>query len=470
MPNPQPRSGTATAQPHPAILQGQMASPEEAQEIARDAYIYAYPLVLMELTRRQMTNYATQPGNIPGVGPLNRFIHVREFPDPAMKIVIRPNADTLYSSAWLDLDAEPIVLSVPAVDRYFLLPILSMWTDVFAVPGTRTTGPNCARLFLICGPNWKGTVPQGMEAIKSPTRYVWIIGRTQANGKSDYDNVHRIQDQYNLTPLGAWGNKNYVPPEGKVDPKVDMTTPPPAQVDKMDAATFVELFTRTLKDNPPRSDDYPMIHRLERIGMFPDEDFQLKAAPPAMRAAIERGFQDGAKTIALEGRRALGGGGSSEWSYRIAGGDYGVDYLFRAIIARFGLGANLPQDAVYPAAMRDSEGRVFDGNERYVMRFEKGKLPPVNAFWSLTAYDPDGYFIPNSLQRQALGDRDNLKKNPDGSVDIYFGSESPGRERESNWLPTGQGPFNILLRMYSPKAAMLNGSWTPPPVKRMKSS
>ena len=166
-------------------------SEKDAYDIARDAYIYAYPLVLMDVTRQQLTNFADPPG-IPGAGPPNRFIHLREFPDPKFKTVIRANVDTLYSSAWLDLKAEPVVLSVPAVERFFMLPMLSMWSDVFAVPGTRTTGPDIARTFLVTGPGWHGEIPEGMEQIKSPTRYVWFIGRTQTNGPSDYDAVHKI--------------------------------------------------------------------------------------------------------------------------------------------------------------------------------------------------------------------------------------------------------------------------------------
>ena len=174
------------------------ATSDDAVDMVREAYIYGYPLVLMDFTREQLTNFAEPPG-VPGHGPPNQFIHLREFPDPKFKVVIRPNADTLYSSAWLDLKAEPVVLSVPAVDRFFMLPMLSMWTDVFAVPGTRTTGRNSARTFLVTGPGWSGNVPSGMELIKSPTRYVWFISRTQTNGKADYDNVHKIQDEYNIS-------------------------------------------------------------------------------------------------------------------------------------------------------------------------------------------------------------------------------------------------------------------------------
>ena len=199
----------------PASATPSTLSADEAREIAKDTYIYAYPLVLMDATRQQLTNFETPPGT-PGQGPANQFINLREFPDPNFKTVIRPNADTLYSSAWLDLKAEPVVLSVPATDRYFMLPMLSMWSDVFAVPGTRTTGPNSTRTFLVTGPGWNGQVPSGMEEIKSPTRYVWFIGRTQTNGKADYENVWKIQDGYKLTLLSGWGKADYSRPKGRL--------------------------------------------------------------------------------------------------------------------------------------------------------------------------------------------------------------------------------------------------------------
>ena len=185
------------------MSQAQNATDQEAYEIARDAYVYAYPLVLMDAFMRQGTNY-TEPTGIVTQAPYNQFSHAKAFPPSDFKAVVRPNVDTLYSSANLDLGPEPVVLSVPATDRYFMLPLLSFWTDVFAVPGSRTTGRNTAREFLLVGPSWSGETPAGLEIIRSPTRFVGIGGRTQTNGVADYENVHRIQAGYKLTPLSAW--------------------------------------------------------------------------------------------------------------------------------------------------------------------------------------------------------------------------------------------------------------------------
>jgi hypothetical protein len=424
-------AGTASAQ---------NVSEQEAQAIAKDAYVYAYPLVLTHATLQQLTNYA-EPLDGHAFGPPNFFNNARVFPNPDDKVVIRANVDTLYSAATLDLKAEPIVLSVPATDRFFHLPMLSLWTDVFAVPGTRATGKNTARDFLVVGPQWSGgDVLAGLEVIRSPTRYVWIIGRTKTNGVAHYENVHKVQDGYKLTPLSAWGKGAYVLPKHAVDPAIDMKTPPPQTVDKMDAATFFGRFAELLKDNPPNQVDYPMIHRLERVGFKVGQSFDLAAAPPDIRQAFERGYGDGKALVLAEGKKAAGIGGKG-WVYTTRSGAYGVDYLYRAAIAQCCVGENLPQDAVYPSLSSDSDGQPLDGSNSHVLHFGKGKLPPVDAFWSVTAYDIEGYFIPNMLKRQAIGDRDKLVANADGSVDLYIQAGSPGGE--GGELASGrQGAFH----------------------------
>jgi hypothetical protein len=450
-----------------AVLSKVQFTPEElaaeSRTIAKDAYVYAYPLLLMNAFMRQGTNYAEATGLVTQA-PFNQFSHAKAFPPADYKAVVRPNVDTLYSAANLDLGPEPVVLSVPATDRYFMLPLLSMWTDVFAVPGTRTTGRNTARNFLLVAPNWKDEAPSGLEVIRCPTRFVGMGGRTQTNGIADYENVHKIQAGYKLTPLSAWGKGDYVPPKGKIDPNIDMKTPPPEQVERMDAATFFALFAKLLKDNPPQPTDYPMIHRLARLGFRVGRDFDVNSAPPAIRTAFERGTDDGKALVAARAKKEAGEGGKG-WVYSTNSGAYGVNYPYRAAVARFALGENLPQDAVYPSLTVDSEGRPLDGKNNYVLHFDSGKLPPVDAFWSVTAYDTGGYFFPNALKRQALGDRDKLNANPDGSLDLIIRADSPGPGKESNWLPVGGGPFTLMLRLYSPRSEVLDGTWTPPPVR-----
>jgi hypothetical protein len=438
-------------------------SHEEAYEIVKEAYVYAYPLILHYVSIRVSSNFA-RPTGIPAQAPFNQFSHARAFPPTDYRQIIRTNLDTLYSIALLDLE-EPQVLSVPATDRYFMLPLLSLWTDVFAVPGTRTTGANTARDFLLVGPRWRGDSPAGVGIIRCPTRLVSIGGRTQTNGVADYDKVHEIQEGYKLTPLSSWGKGSYVPRGGKVDPSVDMKTAPPVQVDKMDTAAFFGKFAELLKDNPPSAFDYPMIHRLERTGFRVGESFDLDASESHIKSAFERGTADGKTLVARLGKKEAGAG-SRGWVYSTRSGCYGVDYSYRAAIAYFALGQNLPQDAIYPSLTADAEGRPLHGSDNFVLIFERGKLPPVNAFWSLTAYDADGYFIPNAINRQALGDRDELQLNGDGSLSLHVQADSPGSNRESNWLPVAKAPFTLMLRLYSPKHEALDGTWIPPDIGR----
>lgn len=449
----------------PAPASAQSVSEQEASAIAKEAYVYAYPLMLTHATVQKLSNVAAPvPGST--AGPANQFHHARAFPNPDSKIVIRTNVDTLYSAAVLDLKAEPMVLSVPASDRYFMLPMLSLWTDVFAVPGTRTTGKNTAREFLVVGPQWRGSAPAGLEMIRSPTRYVWVIGRTQTNGVADYANVHKVQDAMKLRPLSARNKSNYVPPKGKVDPGIDMKAAPPDVVDKMDAPTYFGRFAELLKDNPPNQVDYPIVHRLERAGFKVGQNFDLAKAPANIKQAFEKGYADGKALVLAEGKKAAGIGGKG-WIYTTRSGTYGTDYLYRAAIAQCCVGENLPQDAVYPALSSDSQGQPLDGKSNYVLHFDKGKTPPVDAFWSVTAYDIDGYFIPNTMKRQAIGDRDKLVANADGSIDLYIQSDSPGKDKEANWLPVGKAPFTLLMRLYSPREEFLEGNWAPPAVQKV---
>jgi hypothetical protein len=435
----------------------------EAREIAREAYLFGYPLVLMELTRKQVTN-VEKP--VHPFGPMNQFAHARDLPGPEFKVVIRPNADTLYSSGNIDLGPEPVILKVPASDRYFMIPFLDFWTNVFAVPGTRTTGPNTAREFLFVAPGWSGDVPDGLEVIRAPTRYIAFIGRTQLNGESDYANVHRIQDEMALVPLSAYGKGSYEPPLGKVDPTIDMTTPPPETVAGLAPDAFFAMMTMLMADNPPSPQDTPTLHRMARLGMKPAQPFALSDLPAELRAAVQEGVAEAREGLVAEYDR-LNGASQRGWVYTTEGGSYGVNYLLRAGVAAWGLGMNLPQDAVYPSTAYDSEGRPLDGANRYVLRFPPGQLPPVDAFWSLTAYDSEGYFIPNPINRHAIGDRSNLETTPGGAVEIAIQSERPA-SGDSNWLPVAADkPFNLMLRLYSPRRSFLEGKWQPPAVIRL---
>jgi hypothetical protein len=439
---------------------------QEAQSIAVDAYIYFYPLILMDITRKQSTNI--EPGKEFGKGPMNAFVNVSEYPPADFKGVVRSNFDTLYSIAWLDLTKEPQVVSAPDTNgRYYLLPMLDMWTDVFASPGWRTTGTQAGN-FLVTPRGWSGTVPVGFAQIEAPTPYVWIIGRTKTDGPPDYDTVHKIQAGYKVTPLSEWG-KSPKPVEVKIASSVDMKTPPKTQIDTMQADQFFVYAAELLKLHPPHLTDQPIIAQLKRIGFEPGKSFDITKVDPVVKKALEAAPV--AAQNLMEWKVPTLARVVNYWSMNTdTMGVYGNYYLKRAIVAQLGLGANLPEDAIYPLNLADETGKPLDGASKYTIHFDKGATPPVNGFWSLTLYDSDGFQVANSLNRFAVSSWMPFKYNPDGSLDLYFQNESPGKDREANWLPAPKAAFNLTMRLYSPKSDALTGKWNPPPITKTRSA
>jgi hypothetical protein len=452
----------------PALAQGTLAqgtptiTDEAARAIAVDAYLYFYPLISMDITRKQSTNI--EPGKEFGKGPMNMFVNVPAFPSADMKLVVRVNFDTLYSIAWLDLTKEPQVVSAPDTDgRYYLLPMLDMWTDVFASPGWRTTGTSAAN-YLVTPPGWSGAVPAGFARVNAPTPYVWIIGRTQTNGPADYAAVHKVQAGLKVTPLSRWGK----PPEPvtvTIDPDVDMKTPPKVQVDTMAAARYFTYAAELLKLQPPHITDEPIIAQMRRIGIEPGKSFDIDKVSPPVRQALEAAPAAAQKL--MEWKVPTLASVANHWSMNTdTMGVYGNYYLKRAIVAQLGIGANLPEDAIYPLNLGDENGRPLDGSGKYVLHFDKGATPPVNAFWSVTLYDPEGFQVANPLNRFAVSSWMPFRRNADGSLDLYFQNESPGADKEANWLPAPKGPFNLTMRLYAPRSEALTGRWNPPAVKK----
>ncbi len=437
---------------------------QEAHAIGVDAYLYFYSLISMDVTRKQFTN--VEPGKEFGKGPMNTFTNVPAYPPADFKGVVRSNFDTLYSIAWLDLTKEPLIVSVPDTGgRYYLLPMLDMWTDVFVSPGWRTTGTQAGN-FLVTPQGWSGTVPADFGRIETPTPFVWIIGRTKTDGPQDYDAVHKIQAGYKVTPLSQWG-KPASPVEVKIDPNVDMKTPPKVQVDRMSAAQYFAYAAELLKVNPPHITDQPIVAQLKKIGIEPGKSFDINGVDPAIRIGLTSSPEDARKLMEWKIptlARVING-----WSMNTdTMGVYGNYYLKRAIIAQAGLGANLPEDAIYPLNLGDEAGKPLDGANKYVLHFDKGVTPPVNAFWSVTLYDAEGFQVANGLDRFAVSSWMPFKYNADGSLDLYFQNESPGKDKEVNWLPSPKGAFNLTMRLYSPKSDALTGKWNPPPVTKVQ--
>ncbi len=439
---------------------GRVYAEDRTQEIATEAYIYAFPMVLMEMTRR-----VSFEGAMGSAAAMNQFTHLRAFPDHNFSAVVRPNVDTLYSVAYFDVSEEPLVLTIPeGTDRYHMMPMIDMWTDVFACPGTRTTG-SVGGHFAIMGPRWSGELPANVQGIRSPTSIGWIIGRTKTNGVSDYETVHAIQDGYRMTPLSYFGQPGSAPPSGRVESSFDLGTPPLTQVERMSAEEYFELFAKLLVENPPHEMDWPILARLRRIGFVAGEPFDFSALSAGERDALMLGAKTGLKLIEDQGQK---GSFVNGWMIKTdTMGSYGTAYLQRANVARIGLGANLVEDAVYPITIWDDQSEPYDGSRAYSLHFEADALPPVQGFWSLTMYNDQMYLAENPIARYAIGDRDKLRFNGDGSLDILIQHNPPAKEQRSNWLPAPAGRFDMVLRLYWPGQNVLTGDWVPPAIKRV---
>jgi hypothetical protein len=436
----------------------------QARAIAVNAYLYFYPLISIDITRKQSTN--VEPGKEFGKGPMGMFVNVPAYPPADLKVVVRINFDTLYSIAWLDLTKGPMVVSAPDTNgRYYLLPMLDMWSDVFASPGWRTTGTQAGN-FLITPPGWAGKVPGEFTHIAAPTSYVWIIGRTRTDGPQDYDAVHKIQAGYKVTPLSEWG-KTPKPVEVKIDPNIDMKTPPKVQADTMPADKYFAYAAELMKLHPPHITDEPIIAQMKRLGIEPGKSFDQSKQSPAVQAALES-----APAVAqalMTWKIPTVARVANFWSMNTdTMGVYGNYYLKRAMVTQVGLGANLPEDAIYPLNLADSSGKPLDGANRYTIHFEKGATPPVDAFWSITLYDPEGFQVGNVLNRFAVSSWMPFKYNADGSLDLYFQNDSPGKDNEANWLPAPKGAFNLTMRLYAPQSDALTGKWNPPPIVKIE--
>jgi hypothetical protein len=446
-PPPPPAPPAAATTPAPA-----RPNPNDAlKRLAAEVYVYAFPLVLMDVTREIAVART----------PVNTFDHDRRAADPATQGAF-PNPDVLYTRAWLDLAKEPLVLSFPeSRDRYYVMPMLDAWTNVFSSPGVRTTGAD-KRDFAIVGPFSKVTVPDDLTPIKAPTDVVWVVGRIEAAGKGGVAAAAKLQDRFVATPLSQW-KKRGPKPAPVTAARVDATTPPAAQVDAMDAGRYFARVAALLPRNPPAKEDAAMVDKMARLGLVAGQPFDLAKLDSEKAAVISDGVKTAREAMAT-GLRSDLGELRNGWSIYLGTGRYGANYGLRAVTAAVNLGANAPEDAIFATATFDAQGRRLTGTNRYVLHFNKDASPPVEAFWSLSMYDENRRLVANPLSRYDLGDKDGLTRNPDGSLDLYIQRESPGADKASNWLPAPGGPFAVMLRLYWPKQDVLDRRWSPPPL------
>jgi hypothetical protein len=435
-----------------------MLDEQELYERALDAYVYAFPLVLMDFTKTMSTISRT-----PGTWRVNRFDHRRRYPDASFKTVVRPNADTLYSSLWYEVHQRPLLVTVPDTGgRYYVVPLMDMWTDVFASIGSRTTG-TAAGKYLIVSRNWTGTAPEGVRVIESPTDAGWIIGRIQTNGVADYPTVHALQDGITAEPFGPEPES---PTYLMVSPDVDLKVSPVRQTLGLGVAEFFERFNALLHLYPPHIADQAQVMRMEALGLGPELDFRYADLDPVVQGVLDRATKDAQRMIIEpDPRRSRIDDG---WAVEPGTGNYGINYAERSLVAFAALAALPPQEAMYPRVSVDGEGEALSGKNRYILHFDGDSLPPVGAFWSLTMYGPDQAFVDNPINRYAIGDRDELVFGADGSLSLYIQHENPGAEREANWLPApADGGFSMNMRLYLPSRAAIDGDWTTPPVSRV---
>jgi len=452
--------GKPETPPAPTIEPPQPAAPAvdaEMKRLAGEVYVYAYPLVLTDVTRAVDT--ASMPAD--------KFRHDGTLPDASSTDVASPNADFLYSQAWLDLSHGPMVLSTPDTrGRYYLVAMLGAWTNVVASLGARTTGTARGR-FAIVGPRWKGKLPGGVYEVQSPTELAWLYARTQTNGKSDIEAAARIQKEFKLARLpdrrkqAAKGTPARPAEAGVTDSK----TAPRDQVANMDANAFFTRFAMLLRGNPPTDDDAPMLEKMKRLGVEAGHPFDIRRLDPVAARSVEAGTKAAIEAITSAASRGLGGDIVNGWTVDVAVGRWGTDYGKRAVAAYAGLGINAPEDAVFMATHLDASGHRLDGTNRYVLHFDKGNAPPADGFWSLSLYNENHHFVTNSLDRYNIGSSSRLQTNADGSIDIYIQHASPGPGKDSNWLPAPTDGFNLILRIYWPKPEVVERKWTAPGIQ-----
>jgi hypothetical protein len=432
--------------------------------LGEEEYVYGFPLVMMDVTREVLT--ATQKSS-EYKAPINQFGRLRTYVNPDFKDVVRISVNSLWSHGFLDLDKEPMIVTIPDTgNRYVVVQAMNMWTDDFASAGTRTP-ENKSGDFLIAGPKWNGTAPAGIkETFRSSTRYAWVLVQISADSPKDFPAIHALQDQLKITPLSGWG-KPYTSPETvPVDPGVDLTATPFDQVRLMTGEMFFKRLAKLLKDNPPYAADSRMVEKLKLLGIEAGEDLDPDKLDPKVRKGINEAPWNVWKLLA-QGPYTMPT--TNGWIDIMNVGNFGTDYQTRAFIAFAGLGALTSKDCVYPCAFVDGDGQALDAAYNYLMHFPKDGLPPsASGVWSISQYR-DNFYVRNVLDRYGILSSMPLRYNADGSLDIYIQAKSPGPDKETNWLPTPpSGMFNLTVRVYQPKNGILDGTYKLPPVKKVR--
>lgn len=433
---------------------------QQARSIASEAYLYGTPMVASYQT---MYAFSIDKSNPQYKGPFNTVNNIARVFTPEDTAFVTPNSDTPYSFAVLDLRAEPVVISVPPMEkrRYFVLQLMDLYTYNFAYIGSRSTG-NGGGNFLIAGPRWNGKVPAGItKVIKSETELVNMVGRTQLFNAADLENVKRIQSRYKIQPLSTFAKR----PAPSAPAAVEWIPPvPPGEM--RTSLEFYNQLAFLMQFAPTHPTEKWLRERFASIGIRPGEPYKAESLDPRLRRALREGMHTAQNDID-KNRTALGGKTDTLFGDRST---LKNNYLARATGTQVGIGANSREEALYPVLEKDSRGQELDGKYAYTLRFAPRSLPPVNAFWSMTMYRlPEQLLAPNAINRYLINSPmlPSLKKDPDGGLTLYIQAQSPGKGKESNWLPAPDGPFMVTMRYYWPKPDLLSGKWVSPEIERV---
>jgi hypothetical protein len=444
--------------PAPAIFDWQA---EYTYSVALQAFIYGFPYVYNALTRYKWTNIPQNPKSVP-YAPVNHFWHASELIDATYRDGGCPNNDTLYSTAWVDLSKEPVILTVPEIpdDRYWTFELTSFTSDNFAYVGNRV-GSSAGNYALI-GPGWDGDLPEDVTAVEpsSPTPWILILGRTLADGADDLPAVHALQAQYRLTPLSFWGK-----PEAQLPESRDVYKPALSLTGIDDPLGPWKALNAMLAENPPAAHHEVLLKQFATIGIGPGLDIEQQ--PDVVKKTLQRVLGVGTQLLRQQFMSGVWATFVNGWRYPPSNeGRFGDEFLERAADQSLaGIAANDPAEAVYLVNLTDNFGKPLTGAHRYEITFPKGYEPPADAFWSMTVYGSDYNLIPNQINRYSIGDRTpGVKKNADGGTTFYFQNESPGPDKESNWLPTGSEAWFTILRIYIPQPEVINVEWKCPPI------
>jgi hypothetical protein len=438
----------------------------QARSIASDAYVYAYPLVLMDVARRVRTNVEAADATMGGGAPLNQFTHMRRPADALLHGQAYPDVETLWSSLWFDVSKEPLLIEIPdAGGRYYTMSFADMWTDVFAAPGTRTV-QDAPQVYAIVAPAWQGKLPKPAIALRAPTSAGLLTLRVAFRGMADAGPAQAFQGGLQATPLSRWGKKN-VPQPGHFD-VAQSRRAPVEQVADMKPQAFFAAFAELAAKYPPHANDYPILQRMARLGLAPGTRFDMARLPADIQTAVEAGVQRGQASVRSPMQPRPRPGDAWRMPDRRRGA-YGTDYALRARAARAALVTPLPEDVIELAAGTDSDGRPLDGSFRYEVRFDRGQLPPVDAFWSMTLYNDRRELYDNRIGLYAVGSRHPLVPGLDGTATAYVQYAQPVGELVRNWLPAPQsGRFVLMLRLYQPGEDAVEGMWVPPTIRRIQ--